>query len=173
MTVFQAVEQFGQHATQAGPEQTVSATELFETTHTIHYRCADALWSAAAVPAPSCPLLPYLTARLPSTVTVDDPCLETLQLLRLLHALSRHYGTLYHMEHCPPLLSEQEFINSQLTAKASRQLRDPLILMTGSTPQWIQQIGLTCPFVFPFETRRLLFFTVALDRDRALLRLLE
>ncbi|XP_037089521.1 E3 ubiquitin-protein ligase TRIP12-like [Pollicipes pollicipes] len=89
MTVFQAVEQFGQHATQAGPEQT------------------------------------------------------TLQLLRLLHALSRHYGTLYHMEHCPPLLSEQEFINSQLTAKASRQLRDPLILMTGSTPQWIQQIGLT------------------------------
>ena len=30
-----------------------------------------------------------------------------------------------------------------------------------------------CPFLFPFETRQLLFYVTSFDRDRALLRLLD
>lgn len=45
--------------------------------------------------------------------------------------------------------------------------------MTGNLPQWLQQIATVCPFLFPFETRHLLFYAIAFDRDRALQRLLE
>lgn len=45
--------------------------------------------------------------------------------------------------------------------------------MTGNLPQWLQQIATVCPFLFHFETRHLLFYAIAFDRDRALQRLLE
>lgn len=61
----------------------------------------------------------------------------------------------------------------QIAAKASRQLQDPLVIMTGNLPQWLQQIAAACPFLFPFETRHLLFYAVSFDRDRALQRLLD
>lgn len=61
----------------------------------------------------------------------------------------------------------------QITAKANRQLQDPLVIMTGNLPQWLQQIATICPFLFPFETRHLLFYAITFDRDRALQRLLE
>jgi len=40
-----------------------------------------------------------------------------------------------------PLLNQQEFISSKLTAKVNRQLQDPLVIMTGNMPQWLSQIG--------------------------------
>lgn len=45
--------------------------------------------------------------------------------------------------------------------------------MTGNLPSWLQQIATVCPFLFPFETRHLLFYAVTFDRDRALQRLLD
>lgn len=45
--------------------------------------------------------------------------------------------------------------------------------MTGNLPQWLQQLAMACPFLFPFETRHLLFYAVSFDRDRALQRLLD
>ena len=36
-----------------------------------------------------------------------------------------------------------------------------------------QDIGCVCPFLFPFETRQLLFYVTSFDRDRALTRLLD
>jgi len=37
----------------------------------------------------------FLLPSLPSTVTVKDPSLQVLALLRLLHGLNRHWSTLY------------------------------------------------------------------------------
>lgn len=45
--------------------------------------------------------------------------------------------------------------------------------MTGNLPLWLQQIAAICPFLFPFETRQLLFYAISFDRDRALQRLLD
>ena len=70
-------------------------------------------------------------------------------------------------------LPMSEFLNTKLTAKANRQLQDPLVIMTGNLPQWLPQIAYTCPFLFPFETRQLLFYAVSFDRDRALQRLMD
>lgn len=64
-------------------------------------------------------------------------------------------------------------MNAKLTAKANRQLQDPLAIMTGNIPMWLRQIPYACPFLFPFETRQMLFYVLSCDRDRALQRLLD
>lgn len=61
--------------------------------------------------------------RLPDYVTVDDPSLEVLNLLRIVHALSRYWGFLYQLVDYKPILSNHELVNSKLTAKANRQLQ--------------------------------------------------
>jgi len=65
------------------------------------------------------------------------------------------------------------FVNSKLTAKPNRQLQDPLVIMTGNLPTWLSQIAYSCPFLFTFDTRHLLFYVTCFDRDRALQRLLD
>lgn len=51
------------------------------------------------------------------------------------------YGVILQKALAAPLLSQQEFISSKLTAKVNRQLQDPLVIMTGNMPQWLSQIG--------------------------------
>lgn len=93
------------------------------------------------VPPFQSPLTPFLTRKLPDTVTIQDSSLQVLNLLRVLHALSRYWGTLYSIASYSELLSLNCFINSKISAKASRQLQDPLVIMTGNLPLWLQQIA--------------------------------
>ncbi|KAH0952208.1 hypothetical protein HN011_000677 [Eciton burchellii] len=136
-------------------------------------RKEDSLWLEGTVPSQHCPLAPYLSPTLPSSVTITDASLDGLCLLRLLHALNRHWGILFPHLKSMNLLSPQDFINNKIAAKASRQLQDPLVIMTGNLPSWLQQIATVCPFLFPFETRQLLLYATSFDRDRALQRLLD
>lgn len=78
---------------------------------------------------------------LPSSVTITDASLDGLCLLRLLYALNRHWGVLFPHLKGLSLLSPQDFINNKIAAKASRQLQDPLVIMTGNLPLWLQQIA--------------------------------
>ncbi|XP_076454353.1 E3 ubiquitin-protein ligase TRIP12-like isoform X2 [Babylonia areolata] len=117
-------------------------------------------------------LTTYLTDRLPSFVTVTDTSLDTIALLRVLHAINRHWASLYDVSFFPqPFVSSAEFVSSKLMAKATRQLQDPLMIMTGNLPGWLGQIGNAAPFLFPFDTRQLLFFATTFDRERAMMRL--
>ncbi|KAK7869881.1 hypothetical protein R5R35_006684 [Gryllus longicercus] len=136
-------------------------------------RKGDDLWNEGIVPSPHSPLTPFLTSSLPESVTIQDASLEVLCLLRVLHALNRYWGSLYRSIEHMPIVSQQEFVNSKVAAKASRQLQDPLVIMTGNLPSWLQQVAAACPFLFPFETRQLLFYATSFDRDRALQRLLD
>ena len=111
--------------------------------------------------------------KLPTTSNLDDPSLEVLCLLRALHALNRYWGTLYEGFTPRPVINPVEFINSKMTAKVNRQLQDPIIIMTSNLPVWLKEVASMCPFLFPFETRQLLFYVTSFDRDRALLRLLD
>ena len=61
--------------------------------------------------------------RMPEYVTVDDPSLEVLNLLRIVHSLNRYWGFLYNLVDYKPILSIHELINLKLTAKANRQLQ--------------------------------------------------
>jgi E3 ubiquitin-protein ligase TRIP12 len=114
----------------------------------------------------------FLMPSLPSTVTIKDPSLEVLALLRLLHGINCHWNTLFDKAvGGDMLISAQEFVSSKLTAKANRQLQDPLVIMTGNMPQWLTQIARACPFLLPFDTRLSLFYATSFDRDRAMHRL--
>ena len=121
------------------------------------------------------PLIPFLVDKLPTSNNLDDPSLEVLCLLRTLHALNRYWGSLYEglTRLYAPVINPAEFINSKLTAKVNRQLQDPIIIMTSNLPTWLKEVASICPFLFPFETRQLLFYVTSFDRDRALLRLLD
>lgn len=66
---------------------------------------------------------------------------------------------------------QEEFINSKLTPKLSRQIQDALALCSGSLPSWCYQMTRACPFLFPFETRRQYFYSTAFGLSRALHRL--
>lgn len=132
-------------------------------------------WAEGQVPVPASPITVFLRDSLPAdVVTVQDAALDALCMLRVVHTLNRHWETLYagcfiHED----IVAASEFVHSKVTAKANRQLQDPLVIMTGNLPQWLQQIATVCPFLFPFETRHLLFYAITFDRDRALQRLLE
>jgi len=134
----------------------------------------DPLWHEGILPEPTPPYLAYLSCKLPDSVSVSDPCLPVLTLLRVIHSVCRYWRYLYWpVINDKPLLPPCEFINTKVAAKAQRQLQDPVVIMTGNVPQWLQQIGAACPFLFPFETRQMLFYSVTFDRDRALQRLLD
>ncbi|XP_057663764.1 E3 ubiquitin-protein ligase TRIP12 isoform X1 [Diorhabda carinulata] len=137
-------------------------------------RRTDELWNDGVTPAPRSPLDPYLVVQFPDSVTIQDASLEVLCLLRILNALNMYWSYLYQPGvECKSILPRSEFLNSKIAAKAGRQLQDPLVIMTGNLPNWLQQIASVCPFLFPFETRQLLFYATSFDRDRALQRLLD
>ncbi|XP_062699654.1 E3 ubiquitin-protein ligase TRIP12 [Aedes albopictus] len=130
-------------------------------------------WIDGIAPPIISSLLPFLTSKLPDVVSVQDASLDALCMLRIVNALNRHWASLYFSVPQSHIIPQIEFIHSKIAAKASRQLQDPLVIMTGNLPQWLQQIAAACPFLFPFETRHLLFYAVSFDRDRALQRLLD
>ncbi|EJY57371.1 AAEL017357-PA, partial [Aedes aegypti] len=130
-------------------------------------------WIDGIAPPIISSLMPFLTSKLPDVVSVQDASLDALCMLRIINALNRHWATLYFSVPQSHIIPQIEFIHSKIAAKASRQLQDPLVIMTGNLPQWLQQIAAACPFLFPFETRHLLFYAVSFDRDRALQRLLD
>ncbi|XP_054714479.1 E3 ubiquitin-protein ligase TRIP12-like [Uloborus diversus] len=104
---------------------------------------------------------------------IQDPSIEVIYLLRVIHALNSHWGSLYLMNSWEPAVHQADFINVKLTLKANRQLQDVLAVMTGNVPAWLSHVVRDFPFLFPFQTRYLLFYVISFDRERALQRLLD
>ncbi|KAF8778063.1 E3 ubiquitin-protein ligase TRIP12 like protein [Argiope bruennichi] len=131
----------------------------------------DALWDNGTVPEVAFPS--SFIAKLSGFDTIKDPSLDVIILLRVIHSLSYHWGLLYQLNSWSQLVPQAVFINNELTLKVNRQLHDPLAIMTGNTPSWLSHIAYNFPFLFPFETRHLLFYVTSFDRERALQRLID
>lgn len=160
---------------QAADQDTVTSPKKTKSEH--HSKSkgrkkVDDLWNDGHCPVMVPALNAYLTDKLPAFVTVMDPSLDVIALLRILHAFNNYWSTMYEVPFShKPIMSFNEFLSSKLTAKANRQLQDPLVIMTGNLPNWLAEIANAAPFMFPFETRQLLFYATTFDRDRALMRL--
>lgn len=152
------------------PKKTKSEVKAAKSSHK---RKSEDLWTEGNCPVIVPALNAYLTEKLPAFVTVQDDSLEVISLLRILHAFNRYWSTVYEVpsHYAKPVLSKLEFVSTKLTAKANRQLQDPLVIMTGNLPSWLAEIAAAAPFLFPFDTRQLLFYATTFDRDRALMRL--
>ena len=134
----------------------------------------DELWTEGKVPNIVSPVEKMIETKLPSTVTGNDSSYEAISLLRILHALNQHWNWFYSPSRLSkPAIPMSDFINVKLTSKVNRQLQDPLVIMTGNLPPWLSALAYSCPFLFPFETRHLLFYVTCFDRDRALQRLID
>lgn len=108
-----------------------------------------------------------------SRLAPEDPSLPVIRLMKVLYTLNSHWTDLYEGIGGSPIAPVGDFINSKLNAKATRQLQDPLNVMTGNFPQWLKELSKNCPFLFTFECRQMLFYLTTFDRDRAISRLHE
>jgi len=59
------------------------------------------------------------------------------------------------------------FTNTKLSAKLSTQLHDPLTVVSRCMPPWCGLVMRECPFLFPFELRRMYFFTTGLPPQQS------
>nr|XP_043631865.1 E3 ubiquitin-protein ligase UPL3-like [Erigeron canadensis] len=129
-----------------------------------------------------------LQGELPCDLEKTNPTYNILALLRLLEGLNQlapclrvqsvidnfaegKISCLNDLNVTGSRVSADEFINSKLTPKLSRQIQDVLALFSGSIPSWCYQLTKACPFLFPFETRRQYFYSTAFGLSRALYRL--
>ncbi|XP_039167350.1 E3 ubiquitin-protein ligase UPL3 isoform X2 [Eucalyptus grandis] len=129
-----------------------------------------------------------LQGELPCDLEKSNPTYNILALLRVLEGLNQlasrlraeivrndfaegRTSSLDRLSTSGAKVSLEEFMNSKLTPKLSRQIQDALALCSGSLPPWCSQLTKACPFLFPFETRRQYFYSTAFGLSRALYRL--
>lgn len=88
-----------------------------------------------------------------SSLPDDAPHAKILRLLRVLHRLNAAEA----QRPARPLdrraLLETTFINNKLTAKLTRQLEEPMIVVSSCLPDWALDLPQNFPFLFPFATR--------------------
>lgn len=141
----------------------------------------DDLWNHGFLTNRTSLLNASLNESISSMLTINDLSLNAIFLLRIFHGLNLYWYDLYlrtntsinHANNLLTLIPRQEFVSAKLTSKVNRQLQDPVVIMMGQIPSWITELARSCSFLFPFETRQMLFYPCAFDRERAMQRLLE
>ena len=141
----------------------------------------DELWINGQSPKTKSLLISSLNESISSILTINDLSLNAISLLHILNSLNLYWYDLYfhtntmvnHPNSTLSLSSKTDYLSSKLTSKVNRQLQDPVVLMMGQVPSWITEMGYTCSFLFPFETRQMIFYPCAFDRERAMQRLHE
>ncbi|KAL9642693.1 hypothetical protein ABK040_009772 [Willaertia magna] len=89
---------------------------------------------------------------------IDNDAIEILELLRIMHGLSKNAPILPHTEGVlKPLLPPREFINPRLASKLVRFIQDPYYLFGHCLPDWISVLMEHCHFLFTTEIRTLYF----------------
>eukprot|EP00794_Sanderia_malayensis_P011042 gene11042-12207_t len=157
------------HNSSAFPPATKKRSEASSSSSKISYKNSARNMDKERNPDPG----NFLTDTLPAINSTNDPSLQTICLMRVLYFLNLNWGNIYEIYQPHAIVSIAEFLNAKLSAKVSRQLQDPLVIMTGNIPSWLSEVAKACPFLFPFECRQQLFYSTTFDRDRALMKLQE
>ncbi|KAI8973176.1 hypothetical protein BDF20DRAFT_630803 [Mycotypha africana] len=89
-------------------------------------------------------------------------CFQVLYLLKAISSVVEEKQT--------DAIIAEDFINRKLTAKANRQLEEPLIVASSCLPSWIYWLMHQTPFLFPFETRYLFIQSTSFGYARLIAR---
>jgi len=172
----------------------LSNSTIWEDVYTIKYRRAkphESDVATAGAPAegaaeqsggrtlsalsPLAPQREILAGKLPHCdLPLEGPAYQTLWLLCTLESLVANraeftVGDGAKPRKCPvPALAWDTYVCTKLSTKLTQQMQEILIMCSGSMPKWCGQLAAACPFVFPFESRRRLFYCTALGMPRAL-----
>lgn len=109
------------------------------------------------------------TAQNSSVCSVED----VLQLLRHVYVLSTTHDDGKHidygeLEESTCWVHPDDFTSKKITNKIVQQIQDPLALAAGALPNWCEELARSCPFLLPFETRRLYFSCTAFGASRSI-----
>ncbi|KAG7213737.1 hypothetical protein KM043_002970 [Ampulex compressa] len=168
-TIFQAVQELMQ-LTELGSRQE-KLRRIWEPTYTIIYKEArDEESSGRATPIVT--LYSRNTNQNGNVCTVED----VLQLLRHVYVLStsRDEGRTpvvagyEEIEEDSCWVNPEDFTSKKITNKIVQQIQDPLALAAGALPNWCEELARSCPFLLPFETRRLYFSCTAFGASRSI-----
>ncbi|RNA30536.1 E3 ubiquitin- ligase TRIP12-like isoform X4 [Brachionus plicatilis] len=198
ITIYQAIKQFGSHDTDNDAENSLLSNAIWSKVHPIQYRLASSTRDTEKCPkskekSTSAKTQNDLSSDLTKSqfyarfvhgdkkFVCEDKCSVAIRALDLLDTLNRLWFKMYENEtegqgqahESNTLINPAEFCNQKLTAKANRQLQDPLIVMTGHLPKWLPDLITEHTFLFPFETRLMFFYQSYLDRDRAMQKLID
>ncbi|XP_014470606.1 PREDICTED: E3 ubiquitin-protein ligase HECTD1 isoform X2 [Dinoponera quadriceps] len=167
-SIFQAVQELMQ-LTELGSRQE-KLRRIWEPTYTIIYKEArDEESSGRATPIVT--LYSRNATQNANACTVED----VLQLLRHVFVLStvRDDGRPVALEQEEPddagcWIHPDDFTSKKITNKIVQQIQDPLALAAGALPNWCEELARSCPFLLPFETRRLYFSCTAFGASRSI-----
>ncbi|XP_046612689.1 E3 ubiquitin-protein ligase HECTD1 isoform X5 [Neodiprion virginianus] len=165
-TIFQVVQELMQ-LTELGSRQE-KLRRIWEPTYTIVYKeTKDEESSGRATPI----ITLYSRNQIQNTsaCTVED----VLQLLRHVFVLSamREENKDTIMDDSSPesyWVNPDDFTSKKITNKVVQQIQDPLALAAGALPSWCEELARSCPFLLPFETRRLYFSCTAFGASRSI-----
>ncbi|KAG0378953.1 Ubiquitin fusion degradation protein 4 [Mortierella sp. AD032] len=114
------------------------------------------------------------TAEMPKDLSQGADYAPILGLLRILHGLNddwrRFYGAEEQLPSVTQYMDQQEFVNSKISAKVTRQLEEPLIVASSCLPSWTVGLVSGFPFLFPFETRYTYLQSTAFGFSRSIMR---
>ncbi|XP_054003464.1 E3 ubiquitin-protein ligase HECTD1 isoform X2 [Hylaeus anthracinus] len=165
-SIFQAVQELMQ-LTELGSRQE-KLRRIWEPTYTIIYKEArDEESSGRATPIVT--LYSRSTTQNSSVCTVED----VLQLLRHVYVLSTtrddgKHADYEESEESTCWVHPDDFTSKKITNKIVQQIQDPLALAAGALPNWCEELARSCPFLLPFETRRLYFSCTAFGASRSI-----
>ncbi|KOX75373.1 E3 ubiquitin-protein ligase HECTD1 [Melipona quadrifasciata] len=165
-SIFQQVQELMQ-LTELGSRQE-KLRRIWEPTYTIIYKEAkDEESSGRATPVVT--LYSRNTAQNSSVCSVED----VLQLLRHVYVLSTTRDDGKHIdyeefEESTCWVHPDDFTSKKITNKIVQQIQDPLALAAGALPNWCEELARSCPFLLPFETRRLYFSCTAFGASRSI-----
>ncbi|XP_011314687.1 E3 ubiquitin-protein ligase HECTD1 isoform X8 [Fopius arisanus] len=164
-SIFQAVQELMQ-LTELGTRQE-KLRRIWEPTYTIIYKeSKDEESSGRATPIVT--LYSGKPTQNTNACTVED----VLQLLRHVYVIStsrdeKKYESLNEdLESC--WVHPDDFTSKKITNKIVQQIQDPLALAAGALPTWCEELARSCPFLLPFETRRLYFSCTAFGASRSI-----
>ncbi|KYQ58401.1 E3 ubiquitin-protein ligase HECTD1 [Trachymyrmex zeteki] len=165
-SIFQAVQELMQ-LTELGSRQE-KLKRIWEPTYTIIYKEArDEESSGRATP------IVTLYSRNPTQNTNACTVEDVLQLLRHVFVLGtiRDEGISAEQDESNDTtywLHPDDFTSKKITNKIVQQIQDPLALAAGALPNWCEELARSCPFLLPFETRRLYFSCTAFGASRSI-----
>ncbi|XP_034937703.1 E3 ubiquitin-protein ligase HECTD1 isoform X2 [Chelonus insularis] len=164
-SIFQAVQELMQ-MTELGSRQE-KLRRIWEPIYTIVYQEAKEEESSGRA-TPIVTLYSSKSVQNTNTCTVED----VLQLLRHIYVLSttRDDKKNYVIEESESVcwVNPEEFTSKKITNKVVQQIQDPLALAAGALPAWCEELARSCPFLLPFETRRLYFSCTAFGASRSI-----
>ncbi|XP_014233753.1 E3 ubiquitin-protein ligase HECTD1 isoform X8 [Trichogramma pretiosum] len=172
-SIFQAVQQLMQ-LTELGSKQE-KLRRIWEPIYTIIYKEAKDDEDSSGRATPIVNFYPRNANQNANACTVED----VLQLLRHVYVLgtsshsnnlnnsrTMHYLEENHVDNT--WVHPDDFTSKKITNKIAQQIQDPLALAAGALPTWCEELARSCPFLLPFETRRLYFNCTAFGASRSI-----